>query len=79
MVFQPSREKNLKNCKRLGPTPHRLSISPQFDIDGAASSGALPHAVLGRGPISKTKAPPLTKSLCSNHGLFSGLPFSVAD
>ena len=48
-------------------------------MDGAAASGALPHAVFGRGPSSKTSVPPLARSLCSNHGLFSGLPFMVAD
>src|ERR1035437_7497641 len=48
-------------------------------MDGNAASVALPHGVLGRGPISKTIVPPLTISLCSNHGMFNGLPFSVAD
>jgi hypothetical protein len=49
------------------------------DMDGGAASGALPHAVFGRGPISKVSVPPFTISLCSNHGLFNGLPFNVAD
>ena len=48
-------------------------------MDGGAASGALPHAEFGRGPISRTIVPPFTMSLCSNHGLFNGLPFSVAD
>jgi len=49
------------------------------DIEGGAASGPLPQAMFGRGPISRTIVPPLTISLCSNQGLFSGLPFSVAD
>jgi hypothetical protein len=48
------------------------------DRDGPTASGVLPHAVFGRGPISRTSVP-FTMSLCSNHGLFHGLPFSVAD
>ena len=54
-------------------------ISSQCDIEGGDASGALPHAVFGRGPILRTSVPPFTMSECSNHGLLSGLPFIVAD
>ncbi len=57
----------------------RMAISSQRDIDGGGASGALPHAVFGRGPIWRTSVPPFTMSECSNHGLLSGLPFIVAD
>src|ERR1035437_3112066 len=51
----------------------------QCDIEGGAASGALPHAVLGRGPISSTSDPPAAISLWANHGLFQGLPLNCAD
>jgi hypothetical protein len=60
--------------------PHYMDgANASCDMDGGAASGALPHTVFGRGPISRASVPPFTISLCSNHGLFNGLPFRVAD
>src|SRR3546814_2484549 len=48
-------------------------------IDGGAASGADPHFLFGCGPIVKTKVAPCLMSSWLNHGLFHGLPLSVAD
>src|SRR3546814_17719944 len=47
-------------------------------IDGGAASGADPHFLFGCGPIVKTKVAPCLMSSWLNHGLFHGLPLSVA-
>ena len=49
------------------------------DIDGGAASCALPHRSFGVGPIVSTSFAPFSISEWLNHGLFHGLPFSVAD
>src|ERR1017187_1069397 len=55
------------------------SVGAQRDIEGGAASGALPQAGLGRGPMTRTSAPPPARSKCANHALSHGFPFSVAD
>ena len=59
--------------------PPLYSSAISVDMEGGASSGALPHWGLGAGPISRVSVPPLAISLCRNHGLSSGRPFSWAD
>src|SRR3546814_16442402 len=48
-------------------------------IDGGAASGADPHFLFGCGPIVKTKVAPCLMWSWLNHGLFHGLPLTVAD
>src|SRR3546814_5720009 len=49
------------------------------DIEGGAAPGDAPHALLGFGPMLKTNVAPSLTSSWRNHGLFHGLPSSVAD
>lgn len=50
-----------------------------FDIEGGASSDALPHCRLGLSPILRISVPPFAMSDWLNHGLSSARPFIVAD
>lgn len=49
------------------------------DMEGGASEGALPHCMLGRGPMMSTSDPPWAISEWLNQGRLRSLPLRVAD